>query len=96
MKASALLSLLGYSLVATFASNTARSEVLVDFGVNSTRVDADIATYPSIVTTTTSGYHVGAGVRRALEHGSFGARLELEDIDSNLLIAVRADRKSVV
>src|SRR6185295_10276435 len=77
MKASALLSLLGYSLVATFASNTARSEVLVDFGVNSTRVDADIATYPSIVTTTTSGYHVGAGVRRALEHGSGAARLEL-------------------
>src|SRR4029078_8587480 len=90
MKASALLSLLGYSLGATFASTTARSEVLVDFGVNSTRVDADIATYPSIVTTTTSGYHVGAAVRRALEHVSFGARLELEDIDSNLLIAVRA------
>ena len=90
MTPTASLSLLGSAQLATFASNAARSEVLVDFGVNSTRVEADIATYPSIVTTTTSGYHVGAGVRRALKHGNLGARLELEDIDSNLLIAVRA------
>jgi hypothetical protein len=90
MKRSASLTLLGSALVATLAPHVARSEVLVDFGINSTRVEADIATYPSIVTTNSSGYHVGAGVRRALEHGSFGARLELEDIDSNLLIAVRA------
>src|SRR5262249_45966981 len=90
MKPSSPLSLLGPALLATLATSVARSEVLVDFGVNSTRVEADIATYPSIVSTTSSGYHVGAGVRRALKHGSFGARLELEDIDSNLLIAVRA------
>jgi len=90
IKPSTSLSLLGLALVASFVWNTARSEVLVDFGMNSTRVEADIATYPSIVTTTTSGYHVGAGVRRALKQGNFGARLELEDIDSNLLIAVRA------
>jgi hypothetical protein len=89
MKQSASLTLLGCALLATLAPNIARSEVLVDFGLNSTRVEADVATFP-IVTTTTSGYHVGAGVRRALSHGSFGARLELEDIDSNLLIAVRA------
>src|SRR6476646_5960618 len=90
IKPSASLSLLACTLLASLLSNTARSEVLVDFGMNSTRVEADIATYPSILTTTTTGYHVGAGVRRALEHGSFGARVELEDIDSNLLIAVRA------
>jgi len=90
MKPSSSLSLLGLALLAALATRVARSEVLVDFGVNSTKVEADIATYTSIVTTTSSGYHVGAGVRRALEHGSFGARLELEDIDSNLLIAVRA------
>ena len=90
MKPSASLKLLGSALLAVAVPSVARSEVLVDFGVNSTRVDADIATYPSIVTTTTSSYHVGAGVRRTLAHGSVGARLELEDIDSNLLIAVRA------
>ncbi len=90
MKPSSSLSLLGSVLLATLATSVARAEVLVDFGLNSTRVEADIATYPSIVTTTTSGYHVGAGVRRALKQGTFGVRLELEDIDSNLLIAVRA------
>jgi hypothetical protein len=90
MKPSASLSLLGSALLATLAPSVARSEVLVDFGLNSTRVEADIATYPSIVTTTTSGYHVGVGVRRALKNGNFGVRLELDDIDSNLLIAVRA------
>ena len=90
MKPSSSLSLLGSALLAAFLPSVARAEVLVDFGLNSTRVEADIANYPSIVTTTTSGYHVGAGVRRALKHGNFGVRLELEDIDSNLLIAVRA------
>ena len=90
MKPSSSLSLLGPTLLATLAMSAARAEVLVDFGMNSTRVEADIATFPSIVTTTSSGYHVGAGVRRALKHGNFGARLELDDIDSNLLIAVRA------
>jgi hypothetical protein len=90
MKPSAWLTLLGCALLATVAASVARAEVLVDFGMNSTRVEADIATYPSILTTTTSGYHVGVGVRRALKQGSFGVRLELEDIDSNLLIAVRA------
>src|SRR5690242_15838421 len=90
MKSSTSLSLLAAALLATLEPSVARSEVLVDFGLNSTRVEADIATYPSVVTTTSSGYHVGAGVRRALKHGNFGARLELDDIDSNLLIAVRA------
>jgi hypothetical protein len=90
MKPSASVSFLGSALLAVAAPRAAYSEVLVDFGLNSTRVDADIATYTSIVTTSTSGYHVGVGARRALEHGSIGARLELEDVDSNLLIAVRA------
>jgi opacity protein-like surface antigen len=90
MKLSASPLLLVFALLAYAAASSARAEVLVDFGVSSTHVEADIATYTSIVTTTTSGYHVGAGVRRALKRGSIGARLELEDIDSNLLIAVRA------
>jgi len=90
MKPSTLLLSLGGALVAILAAHGARAEVLVDFGVNSTRVEADIANATSIVSTTTSGYHVGTGVRRALKAGSVGVRLELEDIDSNLLIAVRA------
>ena len=90
MKRSTSHSLLASIPLACAVPSFAWAEVLVDFGLNSTKVEADIATYPSIVTTTTSGYHVGVGVRRALKNGNFGARLELEDIDSNLLIAVRA------
>jgi hypothetical protein len=90
MKPSTSIALLASIALAGAAPSLARAEVLVDFGMNSTRVSADIANAPSIVTTTTSGYHVGAGVRRALKSGSIGVRLELEDVDSNLLIALRA------
>jgi hypothetical protein len=90
MKPAVSVSMLGATLLAGLASNVARAEVLVDFGLNSTEVRADIANHAGIVSTTTSGYHVGVGVRRTLKAGSVGARLELEDIDSNLLIAVRA------
>ena len=59
--------------------------------MSSTHVEADIATLTSTVTSTESGLHVGAGVRRELEKGgNIGVRVEVDDIDSNLLIAVRA------
>jgi hypothetical protein len=72
------------------ASAGASAEVFVDVGVSSTQVEADIAitSTPSTVTSTQSGVHVGAGVRRALQRGSIGARIELDDGD--WLLAVRA------
>jgi hypothetical protein len=88
IKPSTFVSLLG-SAVAAITPSLASAEVLVDFGLNSTQVKADIANATSIPQTKSSGYHVGAGVRRALNRGSIGARLELDDVDSNLLIAVR-------
>jgi hypothetical protein len=90
MKPSTPLSLFGSAVLAVITPSLAGAEVLVDFGLNSTQVSADIANATSIAQTTSSGYHIGAGVRRALKRGSIGARLELEDVDSNLLIAVRA------
>jgi hypothetical protein len=90
MKPSTSLALLGCVMFAAVAPRPVRSEALVDFGINSTQVSADIANAASIATTTTSGYHVGVGARRALKAGSIGVRLELEDVDSNLLIAFRA------
>ena len=42
------------------------------------------------VTSDASGLHVGAGLRRELAHGSIGARVELDDLDGDLLLAVRA------
>jgi hypothetical protein len=42
------------------------------------------------ITTTESGIHLGAGVRRELANGSIGARAEIEDVDGDLLLAIRA------
>ena len=72
-------------LVATNAG----ADVFVDVGLHGTRVEADVATFPR-VTTTESGLHLGVGVRRELTRGSIGARAELEDVDGDLLLAVRA------
>jgi hypothetical protein len=68
----------------------ASAEVFIDVGAHSTRVEADIATLPEKIEDTFSGLHFGAGLRRELSQGSIGARLELDDIDGDLLLTVRA------
>ncbi len=68
----------------------ASADVFVDLGLHSTRVEADIAMLPDKVTSTQSGVHLGAGLRRELARGSIGARIELDDLDGDLLISVRA------
>jgi hypothetical protein len=68
----------------------ASAEVFIDVGAHSTRIEADIATLPEKIEDTTSGLHFGAGLRRELAQGSIGARLELDDVDGDLLLAVRA------
>jgi hypothetical protein len=85
----AIAALLAVLLLAVTADE-ARAEVFVDVGINSTRIEADIATLPDKIETTQSGLHVGAGVRRDLRRGTIGVRLELDDIDGDLLLAVRA------
>jgi hypothetical protein len=67
----------------------ARADAFIDFGVHGSHVEADVPTFDR-VTTTESGLHVGAGLRRELTRGSIGARLELDDVDGNLFLAVRA------
>lgn len=75
----------------TVPAPDAQAEVFIDVGANSTRVEADIATLSETVTSTQTGLHLGAGVRRELKGGgNIGVRLELDDLDSNLLLAVRA------
>jgi hypothetical protein len=71
------------------AAAGARAEVFVDLGINATRVEVDIALSDK-ATNSSSGLHVGAGVRRALRAGSIGVRAELDDVDGDLLLAVRA------
>jgi hypothetical protein len=71
------------------ATTAVRADTFIDLGMASTRVEADIPTLP-VTASTQSGWHVGVGVRRALRAGDIGVRVELDDVDSNLLLSVRA------
>lgn len=84
------LAALTTSFLLCVAAPEALADVFIDVGVNYSEIEADIATLPASVTTTQSGLHFGVGLRRELTQGSIGARLELDDIDGDLLIAVRA------
>ncbi len=74
---------------AMLLATAARADVFLDFGLHGTHLEADVATFTR-VTTTETGVHLGLGVRRELANGSIGARAEIEDVDGNLLLAVRA------
>jgi hypothetical protein len=68
----------------------AQAEAFLDIGASSTRVEAVIATLDTS-TSTETGFHLGGGVRRGLKGGgNIGVRVELDDIDTGLLLAVRA------
>jgi hypothetical protein len=78
------------ALAAAAFARAAGAELFVDFGVNDTNIEADIAALPETVETDASGLHLGLGFRRELTKGSIGARLELDDLDGDSLLAVRA------
>jgi hypothetical protein len=90
MKSTALVSLACLMPALLAVQLPASADVFIDIGVHSTRVEADIATLPEIIETTESGWHLGVGVRRGLEKGNLGVRLELDDVDSDLLLTLRA------
>ena len=72
-------------------AGTALAEPFVDLGLNTSRVGAKIANRQARIGTSSSGLHLGVGVRRALpKGGDIGVRLELDDVDANLLLAIRA------
>lgn len=79
------------ALVLVLGNTPAQAEWFLDLGVHATRVEADLADASASTTSTDGGAHVGIGVRRALPGaGAIGARLELDDVGSNVLLAVRA------
>ena len=72
-------------------AGTARAEPFVDLGLNLSRLGAKIASQQTRITTNTTGVHLGVGVRRELpKGGNIGVRLEIDDVDSNVLLAIRA------
>lgn len=73
-----------------FAGMTASAEVFYDLGANVSQIESRYAGRPDTVDRSDSGLHAGIGARRALARGSIGVRLELDTIDSDLFLAVRA------
>ena len=79
------------AFVAAVLAHEAAADVFFDLGFNSTSIDADLGTDPrNEVSTDASGLHLGLGIRRDLQQGTIGARLELDDLDDEQLLAVRA------
>ena len=83
----ALASGMALALVAGNAS----AEAFIDLGLNASRLGVKVANRQSRITTNTTGLHLGVGARRDLaKGGNIGVRLEVDDVDSNLLLAIRA------
>lgn len=69
----------------------ASGELFLDIGAQSSRIEARIANSDGTVDTTEAGGHIGLGVfRRVGERNEVGARIELDNLGSDLLLAVRA------
>jgi hypothetical protein len=68
------------------------SEVFIEAGANVNEVKADLDdNIPRTTSDMTYAPHLGIGARRAVsERSDLGVRLELDDIDGDMLIAVRA------
>jgi hypothetical protein len=68
------------------------SELYLDVGVSSNRIQEDIAsTLPRTTTPASSGAHVGLGARRQVsEHQDLGVAIEADDIRGRSLVSVRA------
>jgi Capsule assembly protein Wzi len=68
------------------------SELYLDVGVSSNRIQQDIAsTLPRTSTPASSGAHIGIGARRQVsEHQDLGVAIEADDIRGRSLFSVRA------
>jgi hypothetical protein len=75
-------------LAAALVALPASAEVFVAAGATGARISATIANQVGDVKSTEAGAHVGFGVRRSLERGDIGVRLELDDV-GELLLALR-------
>jgi len=66
------------------------SETFIDAGISATEVTSRFAGGAETVDRSESGAHLGVGFRRELQRGDVGVRLELDNVGSDLLLAVRA------
>ncbi len=69
----------------------AGAEAFFDIGVGHSRIEARIANAGGPIDTTETGLHLGVGASRSVgERGELSVRLELDNLGSDLLLAVRA------
>jgi hypothetical protein len=79
------------AIVLVVRTGTAAAESFFDLGLNFSHVEARIALQDAVGLTNSTGLHFGVGVRRDLpKGGNIGVRLELDDVHSQLLLAIRA------
>jgi hypothetical protein len=78
-------------LVAGLLPLRARAEIFVDAGIGVTRVESKLANQDARSVTTDSGAHFAVGARKQVSsHSDLAVRLELDDVGSTWLLAVRA------
>ena len=78
-------------LVLCLIARPAGAEAFLDIGVNASRIESRIANVDGTIETTETGLHLGIGAsRRVGERGELSVRLELDNLGSELLLAVRA------
>ncbi len=78
------------ALTLTIAAPDAAAEAFIDIGASASELEATVANQEATIDTESSSVHVGIGVQRRLSGGNdIGVRLELDDVDSELLLALR-------
>ena len=74
-----------------FAAETACAQPYFDVGLHASKIESRIANRADTVSVNDADIHLGIGARRSVsERADIGFRLELDSIDSNTLLAVRA------
>jgi hypothetical protein len=80
-----------FVLVTLGATGQARAQPFIDIGVQASTIESKIANRDDWVSVSDAGVHLGIGARRSVsEAADIGFRIELDSIDSNTLLAVRA------
>jgi hypothetical protein len=83
---SALIAALSFGLSAPDAV----AEAFIDVGASASELEATVANQDATIDTSSSSVHLGLGVQRRLSSGNdIGVRLELDEVDSELLLALR-------
>jgi hypothetical protein len=78
-----------FLLAASLVASPVSAELFFAAGATTAQIEASIANAVGTVEDTETGAHLGFGVRRSLEHGDIGMRIEVDDLGETFL-AVRA------